>query len=352
MALSERDLSRSKIPGIRVTMSDIPKTMTAIAITEPGAPEVLKPEEVDVPSPGPGQLLVKVEAAGVNRPDILQRSGVYPPPKDASPLPGLEISGEVVETGDGTKRFKAGDKICALVSGGGYAEYCIAEETSALPVPKGLSMIEAAALPETFFTVWHNVFERGGLKAGEWLLIHGGSSGIGTTAIQLAREFGARVIVTAGSADKCAACEKLGAVRAINYKQEDFVEVVQDITDGHGADVILDMVGGGYINRNFVAAAEDGRIVQIAFLHGPKAEANFVRLMIKRLTFTGSTLRPRSKEVKSAIAASLEKNVWPLIEAGKVGPVIDQTFPLAQAADAHTRMEGSTHIGKMILTVV
>lgn len=332
-------------------MSDIPETMTVIAITEPGGPEVLKPQKEKVPAPGPGQLLVKVEAAGVNRPDVLQRAGVYPPPPGASPLPGLEISGEVVATGDGTKRFKRGDKVCALTSGGGYAEYCLADEPSTLPVPKGLSVVEAAAVPETFFTVWHNVFERGGLQAGEWLLIHGGSSGIGTTAIQLAVAFGARVIVTAGSAEKCAACEKLGATRAINYRQEDFVEVIKEVTERHGADVILDMVGGDYIDKNFVIAAEDGRIVQIAFLGGPKAQANFARLMTKRLTLTGSTLRPRPIEVKGAIAAALEKNVWPLIEAGKVKPVMDQTFPLEQAVEAHKRMETSQHIGKIALTV-
>lgn len=332
-------------------MSELPKTMNAVDITEPGGPEVLKLVEYEVPQPGPGQLLVKVEAAGVNRPDVSQRKGHYPPPPDASPLPGLEISGEVVAAGPDTSRFKAGDKVCALTAGGGYAEYCIAEETSALPVPKGLSMIEAATVPETFFTVWHNVFERGALKAGEWLLIHGGSSGIGTTAIQLAVAFGARVIVTVGNADKAAACEKLGAARAINYRQEDFVEVVKEVTDGHGVDVILDIVGGDYIPRNYKAAAMDGRIVQIAFLQGPKTDMNFIPLMIKRLTHTGSTLRPRSREVKGAIAAALEENVWPLIEAGKVKPVMAETFTLAQAAEAHKCMEASQHIGKIVMTV-
>jgi len=332
-------------------MSELPAKMNAVDITEPGGPEVLKLVEYDVPLPGPGQLLVKVEAAGVNRPDISQRMGNYPPPADASPLPGLEISGEVVAAGPDTSRFKAGDKVCALTAGGGYAEYCIAEETSCLPIPKGLSMIEAAAVPETFFTVWHNVFERGGLKAGEWLLVHGGSSGIGTTAIQLAAAFGARVMVTVGNADKAQACEKLGAARAINYRQEDFVEVVQDLTEGHGADVILDMVGGDYIPRNYKAAAMDGRIVQIAFLRGPKTEMNFIPLMIKRLTHTGSTLRPRTREVKGAIAAALEKNVWPLIEAGKVKPVMAETFTLAEASKAHECMEASEHIGKIVMTV-
>jgi NADPH2:quinone reductase len=332
-------------------MTALPDTMTAIAITEPGGPDVLKPQSVPVPEPGPGQLLVKVHAAGVNRPDVLQRTGAYPPPKGASELPGLEIAGEVVATGPGAKRFKTGDEVCALTSGGGYAEYCIADEPATQPIPKGLSMEEAAAVPETFFTVWHNVFERGGLGKGEWLLVHGGSSGIGTTAIQLGAAFGAKVLVTAGSADKCAACEGLGAVRAINYRDEDFVEVTKEVTQGHGADVILDMVGGGYIERNFIAAAPDGRIVQIAFLEGAKAEVNFVRLMLKRLTLTGSTLRARSVEVKGAIASALEEKVWPLIEAGTVKPVMDKTFPLAEAAQAHAHMEAGAHIGKIVLKV-
>ncbi|MEC9369591.1 MAG: NAD(P)H-quinone oxidoreductase [Pseudomonadota bacterium] len=323
--------------------------MTAISITKPGGPDVLKPVSVAVPTPGKGQLLVKVAAAGVNRPDVLQRTGAYPPPKGASELPGLEISGEVVGIGEGVSRFRKDDKICALVSGGGYAEYCLADESASLPVPAGLGMIEAAALPETFFTVWHNVFERGALKPGEWLLVHGGSSGIGTTAIQLAAAMGAKVLATAGSADKCRACEKLGAARGVNYREEDFVEVTKQETDDHGADVILDMVGGSYIERNFIAAAPDGRIVQIAFLGGPKAEVNFTRLMLKRLTFTGSTLRARTADVKAGIAKALEKNVWPLIEAGKVKPVIDQAFPLADAAKAHARMESSAHIGKIML---
>lgn len=332
-------------------MSDLPKTMNAVDITEPGGPDVLKLVEYPVPGVGPGQLLVRVEAAGVNRPDISQRMGNYPPPADASPLPGLEISGEVVAAGPDTSRFKVGDKVCALTAGGGYAEYCVAEETSALPVPTGMSMIEAAAVPETFFTVWHNVFERGGLKAGEWFLVHGGSSGIGTTAIQLAVAFGARVITTVGNADKAAACEKLGATRAINYHEEDFVEVVKEVTGDHGADVILDMVGGEYIGRNFKAAAMDGRVVQIAFLGGPKAETNFIPLMIKRLTYTGSTLRPRTREVKGKIAEALEKNVWPLIAAGKVKPVMAETFALADAAEAHKCMEASKHIGKIVMKV-
>lgn len=329
----------------------LPKEMTAIGIAKPGGPEVLQPVTLPVPAPGKGQLLVRVAAAGVNRPDVLQRTGAYPPPKGASEIPGLEIAGEVAAAGPGTSRFKAGDKVCALVSGGGYAEYCLADESACLPVPKGLSMAEAAALPETAFTVWHNVFERGRLGPGEWLLVHGGSSGIGTTAIQMAAAFGAKVLATAGSADKCAACEKLGAVRCINYREEDFVEVTKQETGGHGADVILDMVGGSYIERNFVAAAPDGRIVQIAFLGGPKAEVNFTRLMLKRLTFTGSTLRARTADVKAGIACDLEQKVWPLIEAGKIRPVMDETFALKDAAKAHARMETSAHIGKIMLAV-
>ncbi len=328
-----------------------PETMTAILIREPGGPEVIEPRTVPVPTPGEGAYLVKVAAAGVNRPDVLQRTGAYPPPKGHSEIPGLEIAGEIVAAGPGTRRFKPGDPVCALVSGGGYAEYCLAEEPATLPVPAGLGLAEAAALPETVFTVWHNVVERGGLREGDWLLVHGGSSGIGTTAIQLGAALGARVIVTAGSAEKCAACEALGATRAINYREEDFVAAVREATDGHGADVILDMVGGDYIERNFVAAAPDGRIVQIAFLAGPKAEVNFVRLMLKRLTLTGSTLRARSIAVKGGIAAAVEETVWPLIETGRVRPVMDRTFPLAQAADAHARMESSAHIGKIALTV-
>ncbi|MEM8743965.1 MAG: NAD(P)H-quinone oxidoreductase [Pseudomonadota bacterium] len=332
-------------------MTSLPDQMTAIAISEPGGPDVLQPQSMTLPEPGDSQLLVKVQFAGVNRPDVAQRSGSYPPPPGASELPGLEISGEVVTTGPGVTRFNVGDKVCALTSGGGYAEYCLADEPSVLPVPKGLSMEEAAALPETFFTVWHNVFERGTLKSGDWLLIHGGSSGIGTTAIQLGVAFGAKVLATAGSADKCAACEDLGATRAINYKDEDFVAVTKEVTEGHGADVILDMVGGDYIDRNFSAAATDGHIVQIAFLQGAKAEANFVKLMLKRLTYTGSTLRPRTVEVKGGIARALEEKVWPLIEAGKVKPVLNKTFDLKDAAAAHAYMESGAHIGKIMLRV-
>jgi putative PIG3 family NAD(P)H quinone oxidoreductase len=277
--------------------------------------------------------------------------GVYPPPPGHSPLPGLEIAGEVAEVGSAVTRWRAGDRVCALVNGGGYAQYCIAEETAALPIPSGLDMVKAAAVPETFFTVWNNVFERGALKTGEWFLVHGGSSGIGTTAIQLAKAFGARVLATAGSADKCKACVDLGADRAINYKTEDFVAVAKETTGGKGVDVILDMVGGDYTDKNIIAAAEDGRIVQIATLGGADVKLNISRLMIKRLTLTGSTLRPRTREVKAGFARALEAKAWPLIAAGKVKVVMDSTFPLAQAAEAHRRLETSQHIGKIVLTV-
>jgi NADPH2:quinone reductase len=332
-------------------MSSMPETMTAVAITTPGGPEVLKATSVPTPKPGPGQVLVKVAAAGVNRPDVAQRMGAYPPPPGHSPLPGLEIAGTVAAAGAGVTRWKAGDKVCALVNGGGYAEYCIAEETAALPIPGGLDLVQAAAVPETFFTVWNNVFERGGLKAGEWLLVHGGSSGIGTTAIQLAKAFGARAIATAGSADKCRACLDLGADKAINYRSEDFVAVTKEATGGKGADVILDMVGGDYVEKNIIAAAEDGRVVQIATLGGADVKINIARLMMKRITLTGSTLRPRTREVKAGFARALETKVWPLIAAGKVKVVMDSTYPLAQAADAHRRLESSQHIGKIVLTV-
>jgi NADPH2:quinone reductase len=325
--------------------------MIAIAIRAPGGPEVLVPEPHPLPQPGDGEVLVKVAAAGVNRPDVMQRQGLYPPPKGATDIPGLEIAGEVVALGAGVRRWKVGDKVMALVVGGGYAEYCLAHESHCLPVPASLSMIEAAAIPETFFTVWHNTFERGGLKAGETLLVHGGSSGIGTAAIQLAREFGARVITTAGSPEKCEFCRKLGADPAINYKSEDFVAVTKAATGGHGADVILDMVGGDYIARNYEAAAVEGRVVQIAFQGSPKATVNFHRIMLKRLHHTGSTLRARSIPDKAAIARAVEEHVLPLIAAGRVKPVIDSTFPLAQAAAAHARMETSAHMGKIVLIV-
>jgi NADPH2:quinone reductase len=332
-------------------MAPLPTRMTVIAIRAPGGPEVLVPEERPVPTPGAGEVLLKVTAAGVNRPDVMQRRGLYPPPPGASDIPGLEIAGEVVATGAGATRFKPGDKVTALVAGGGYAEYCPVHETNALPAPGTLSLIEAAAIPETFFTVWHNAFECGRLKSGETFLVHGGSSGIGTTAIQLARAFGARVITTAGSAEKCEACRKLGADVAINYRSEDFVAATKAATGGTGADLILDMVGGDYIERNYEAAAVEGRIVQIAFQGSSRANVDFLRIMLKRLTHTGSTLRARSVADKAAIARALEANVWPLIAEGKVRPVIYRTFPLREAAAAHALMETSTHIGKIVLTV-
>jgi NADPH2:quinone reductase len=325
--------------------------MTAIAIRAPGGPEVLVPEERPVPQPGAGEVLVQVTAAGVNRPDVMQRQGLYPPPPGASEIPGLEIAGEVVALGSGATRYKIGDKVAALVAGGGYAEYCPVHETNALPAPPTLSLIEAAAIPETFFTVWHNAFERGRLKSGETLLVHGGTSGIGTTAIQLAKAFGARVITTAGSAEKCEACRKLGADVAVNYRTEDFVAATKTATGGKGAELILDMVGGDYIERNYEAAGVEGRIVQIAFQGSPKANVNFLRIMLKRLTHTGSTLRARSVADKAAIAREIETNVWPLIAAGKVKPVIYRTFPLREASAAHALMETSTHIGKIVLAV-
>lgn len=332
-------------------MTNVPSSMTAIEISTPGGPEVLKPAQIPVPAPGAGEVLIKVAAAGVNRPDVLQRKGAYPPPPGASEIPGLEIAGEVVAVGDGASAWQIGDKVCALVAGGGYAEYCSVHETNALPVPEGLTMAEAAGVPETFFTVWTNVFERGHLKPGESLLVHGGSSGIGTTAIQIASQLGATVYATAGSADKCAACEQLGAARAINYREEDFVEILKQATGKKGVDVILDMVGGDYIQRNIKAAARDGRIVNIAYLNGSKAEVDFMMVMLKRLTLTGSTLRIRPTADKAAIAAALRKTVWPLIEAGKVKPQLFKTFPLAQADAAHALMETSAHIGKIVLEV-
>lgn len=329
----------------------LPDRMKAIAITKPGGPEVLELAEIDRPEPGHGEILIRVEAAGVNRPDTIQRMGLYPPPPGAPETPGLEVAGEVVATGPGVTLWRAGDRLCALLGGGGYAEYATVHESHALPIPKGFTTVEAAALPETFFTVWTNVFERGALKAGETFLVHGGTSGIGTTAIQLARVFGARVFATAGSADKCAACLQLGAEAAINYREEDFVAEVKKRTGGRGVDVILDMVGGDYIARNIQAAAPDGRIVSIAFLNGSVAEINFMPVMLKRLTLTGSTLRPRGIEEKAALARALREKVWPLLDAGRVRPRIDATFPLAEAAKAHELMEKSSHIGKIVLTV-
>jgi putative PIG3 family NAD(P)H quinone oxidoreductase len=329
----------------------IPAKMTAVAISQPGGPLVLKPEKRDVPTPGDGEILIRVRAAGVNRPDVAQRKGAYPPPPGASDLPGLEVSGEVVAVGQGASRWRLGDAVCALTPGGGYAEYAKVHESHALPVPQGFTLTEAAALPETFFTVWHNVFERGGLKAGETLLVHGGSSGIGTTAIQLASALGAYVITTAGSAEKCEACLKLGADRAVNYRKQDFVAAVKEATDGRGANVILDMVGGDYVGRNYDAAAVEGRIVQIATQGGAVASADFSKLMVKRLVHTGSTLRPRTIEVKGQIAAALEAQVWPLLAARRVVPVMDMIFPLREAWRAHERMEEGEHIGKIVLDV-
>jgi NADPH2:quinone reductase len=332
-------------------MSTVPARMTAIVISSPGGPDVLVPQEQPVPLPGEHEVLVKVAAAGVNRPDVMQRKGLYPPPRGATDIPGLEIAGEVVALGSKVERWKVGDNVMGLVIGGGYAQFCPVHESHALPVPENLSLIEAAAIPETIFTVWHNVFERGALKAGETLLVHGGSSGIGTAAIQLAKAKGARVITTAGTPNKCQACRALGADVAVNYKNEDFVAATKAATDGRGADVILDMVGGDYIERNYEAAAVEGRVVQIAFVGSPKATVDFRRIMLKRLTHTGSTLRARSIEDKGAIARAVEQHVLPLIAAGRVRPVIDSTFPLKQVALAHARMESSAHIGKIVLTL-
>jgi NADPH2:quinone reductase len=332
-------------------MEKLPAQMTVVAISKPGGPEVLVPETRTVPAPGLDEILIKVHAAGVNRPDVAQRSGSYPPPPGASDLPGLEVSGEVVALGPGATKHKIGDRVMSLVAGGGYAQYCIAQGPQAMAVPPTLSMQEAGAIPETLMTVWHNVFERGALKPNETLLIHGGSSGIGTMAIQLAKAFGSKVIVTVGSKDKADACLKLGADRAINYKTEDFVAEVKAATSGAGANVILDMVGGEYIERNYDAAAIDGRVVQIAFLGGPKATVNFAKLMVKRLHHTGSTLRPRSNADKAAMVRAIEARVVPLLREGRVKPLMDSTFPLEKAADAHRRMESSEHIGKIVLTV-
>ena len=332
-------------------MTALPDRMTVMAIREPGGPDVLTAEPRPVPKPGTGEILIKVAAAGVNRPDVMQRMGLYPPPSGATDIPGLEIAGVVVGRGSGVSRWKDADKVMALVVGGGYAEYCIAHESHALAIPASLSPIEAAAIPETYFTVWYNTFERGHLAAGETLLVHGGSSGIGTTAIQLATAFGARVITTAGTPEKCAACRKLGAEIAINYKTEDFVAVTKQATGDRGADLVLDIVGGDYIDRNYEAAAVEGRVVQIAFQSSSRANVDFRRLMLKRLTHTGSTLRARSVADKGAIARAVEAKVLPLIAAGRVKPVMDSTFPLREAGAAHARMESSQHIGKIVLTL-
>jgi len=332
-------------------VANLPDTMTAIEITKPGEPDVLKPGMRPVPKPGQGEVLIEVAAAGVNRPDVMQRKGMYPPPPGASDIPGLEIAGHVVAVGPGV-RLNIGDAVTALVAGGGYAQYCVAPEPQCLRVPHGFSMEEAAALPETFFTVWHNLFERGALARGESVLIHGGSSGIGTVAIQLAREFGAKeIFATAGSAEKCQACARLGATRAIDYKKEDFAAVVKAATGNRGVDVVLDMVAGDYLQRNLDLLAMDGRLVIIAFLHGTKAELDFNGVLRKRLTITGSGLRPRPVAEKGAIADGLRSHVWPLLDAGRVRPAIDKVFPLAEAAAAHRLMESSAHIGKIVLKV-
>ncbi len=332
-------------------MRTLPVTMTAIAIQGKGGPEVLVAGQRPVPMPGAGQVLIKVAAAGVNRPDVLQRKGLYPAPKGHSELPGLEVAGTVAAVGKDAGRFKIGDRVMALLNGGGYSEYALAEEPATLPVPEGVSMIEAAAIPETFFTVWHNVFERGALKSGEWFLVHGGTSGIGVTAIQLGAALGAKVIATAGSAQKCAACRELGAVRAVDYTQEDFVEVVKAETDGRGVDVILDMVGGDYVDRNIRSLADDGRLVNIGYQSGSKVTVDMMRVMLKRLTLTGSTLRIRPTAIKGAIARAVEAHALPLVSSGKVRVIVDSTFPLRDAAAAHARMETSQHIGKIVLTV-
>ena len=328
----------------------IPTYMQAVIAPKPGGPEALTLVERPIPTPGPGEILIKVAVAGVNRPDILQRQGGYQPPPGASDVLGLEVAGEIVALGEGVAMHIVGDAVTALMPGGGYAQYAIAHESNALPIPLGMRAVEAAAIPETFFTVWTNVFDRGGLKRGEWLLVHGGASGIGTTAIMLAKAFGAKVIATVGSDDKAAACEKLGADVVVNYKTQDFVAATSEAT-GQGADVILDMVGGDYVARNYAAAAMDARIVQIAFLHGPKSELDLRPLMMKRLVHTGSTLRPRSAAEKAVIAGSLREKVWPLLEVGRCRPILDSSFPLAEADKAHARMESSAHFGKIVLTV-
>jgi len=329
----------------------IPKNMSFVDIVEPGEPEVLQLVSGPVPEAGPGQLLIRVSAAGVNRPDVLQRKGMYPVPSTASPIPGLEVCGEVLALGDGASRFETGEQVCALVNGGGYAQYVAVPEGQCLPVPKGLSAIEAAALPETFFTVWTNVFDRGALESGETFLVHGGSSGIGTTAIQLAKARGATVFATAGTKEKCTACEDLGADLAVNYREQDFVEVLKESTGGKGVDVILDMVGGDYVPRNVELAALHGRVVIIASLRGRQADLNIGPIMLKCLVVTGSVLRPRTDEEKAAIASSLLEHAWPLIEAGKIRPVIHSVFPLSDASKAHALMESSVHIGKIVLNV-
>lgn len=325
--------------------------MKTIVIREPGGPEVLTLEDIAPPEPKAGEVLIKVAAAGVNRPDVLQRMGLYPPPKGASNVPGLEVAGEIVAIGEGVSQWSAGDSVTALTPGGGYAEFAIAPQGSCMPVPKNLSMLEAACIPETFMTVWHNVFERGGLKFGESFLVHGGSSGIGATAIQLAARLGARVFATAGTDEKCEFCKSLGADLAINYKTTPFAPEIKKATDGRGVDVILDMVGGDYVQNNIACAAEDGRLVSIAFLKGPKVQLDLMPLMLKRLTLTGSTLRPRTPEFKARLASEVVRQVWPLLESGEVRVIIDKVFPLEKAADAHRFMESGGHMGKIVLQV-
>jgi putative PIG3 family NAD(P)H quinone oxidoreductase len=327
----------------------LPTTMRAVEIAVPGGPEVLRVAERPVPQPEAGQALIEVAAAGVNRPDVLQRQGRYPPPPGASDIPGLEVAGRIVELGAGASGFERGDRVCALVAGGGYAEYCVAPTAQCLAIPDGIEETAAAGVPETFFTVWTNVFERGRLGRGEWLLVHGGASGIGTTAIMLAKVFGARVIATAGSPEKCAACERLGAERGVDYRSEDFVAVVKQLTEERGVDVILDMVGGGYVARNLDCLATEGRLVQIAVLEGARAEISLLPFLRRRLTLTGSTLRARSVEEKGAIASALRERVWPLLASGRVRPVIDRILPFEQATEAHRVMEASEHIGKIVL---
>lgn len=325
--------------------------MDYIHVNEPGSADVMAVKQIDTPSPLAGEVLIKVAAVGINRPDVLQRRGLYPPPPGASPILGLEVAGEIVSVGENVDSAQMGRKVCALANGGGYAEYVSVPIEQCLPIPNGLSLIEAAALPETCFTVWTNVFDRAGLKSGESFLVHGGSSGIGTTAIQMARIFGARVFATAGSAEKCRACESLGAEIAVNYREQDYLEVLMEATGKKGVDVILDMVGGDYIPRNITLAARDGRIVNVAYLNGSKVEVQFVPVLLKRLTITASTLRPQSTEAKGAIANSLLEKLWPRIEAGEFKPVIHCTFPLAEVSEAHRLMETSTHIGKIVLVV-
>jgi NADPH2:quinone reductase len=327
----------------------IPAEMTAVEITAPGPPDVLRPVRRPVPRPGPGEVLIKVAAAGVNRPDLLQRAGHYPPPPGAPDIPGLEVAGEVVAVGEGVRDWPVGSTTTALVAGGGYAEYCVAPAPQCLPVPRGLDLPEAAALPETFFTIWTNVFERGRLQPGETLLVHGGSSGIGTTAIQMARAHGARVLVTAGTPEKCAACVGLGADRAIDYRKEEFVDAVREATSARGVDVLLDMVGAPYLARNLACLAAEGRLVQIGVQQGSKAEIDLAHVMQRRLTVTGSTLRPRTVDEKGRIANALRERVWPHVEAGKIRPIIHARLPLAEARDAHRIMEASAHIGKLVL---